>query len=611
METQKTAIIIGSRGQDGTLLSDLLVSKKYNVVGIDRGDEVNVLDPASIENCIKELQPDEVYYLAAFHHSSQDRPMDDDELMRLSREVHVDGLENVLVAIENHSRHTKVLYASSCLIFGDTEDDIQTEKTEHKPNSAYAITKHDGMQLCKDFVEKGIFASSAILYNHESKYRAPKFISRKIVQSALDIRDGLAEELVIGNASAEVDWGYAGDYVDAMHKILQIDAPDDFIVATGKTHTVQDWIDIAFEYAGLDSKEYVKEDPTFKVSKRKTLIGDASKLKQLTNWEPRVDFKRMVIDMLQELDTNTEKKTLSICIPTFNRAPFLERALNSIVSQFENKEVRERVNVVVLDNISRDNTKEVGERFASKYENVTFRIDSQDRGIAAGIIHAASLATGDYTWVFSDDDLHTSETLVEVLRAIDEKNPEVIFTNMDEIVDNDKISKRNLLEVDADTYLKTRRDLFDFLEDRFDKTIDFYTTFVSSWIIQSRIFDEYKSVFKKYDKKNDMFPFQTLVLYSDFEFSSLVIAKSIVLFRADNASWIKKNPLKQFFYHQELWKHHYSYLIESNSKYMSDTFARKVAKKHFRKWFDFPKLFVVVMLRKIGIFKYIQKIYKK
>jgi len=608
---KRLAIIIGSKGQDGRLLSNLLVEKGYEVLGIDKGSDVNVLDVSSIATCIKENQPTELYYLAAFHHSSQDRPMDDAELMKKSTEIHVDGLRNVLEAVEEYSKHTKVLYASSCLIFGDTDEDIQTEETEHKPNSAYAITKHQGMELCKEFSARGLFASSVILYNHESEYRAPKFISQKIVQTALDIRDGKADELVIGNLQAKVDWGYAGDYVDAMHKVLQLDTPDEFIVATGNTHTVQDWVDIAFEYAGLEVAKFVKENPDIVKAKRKTLVGDATKLRNATGWQPQTSFNDMVQRMLQVADTPNGEQTLSICIPTFNRAPFLERSLNSIVSQFNDSEVARRVNVVVLDNISQDNTTEVGERFASEHENVSFVVDFKHRGIAAGIIHAASLATGDYTWVFSDDDLMTPETLKEVLHAIDTYNADVMFTNMDGIVEDDKISTYNLLDVESDTFLRTRRDLFDFLETKFDKTIDFYTTFVSSWIIKSSIYTEHKAIFHQYNEKKDVFPFQTLVLYSDFDFSSLVIAKPIVLFRADNASWGKKNPVKQFFYHQELWKHHYGYLLELNKTYISETFADKVKKKHFKKWFEFPKLFVVVVLRKLGIFKFVQKLYKR
>lgn len=609
--SQKTALIVGAKGQDGTFLRILLERKGYAVVGIDREvvestngiahGSVNILDEKKVFDLCKKIAPDELYYLAAFHHSSADRPIDDAELLQKSREVHVGGLENVLKAIVQLHLSTRVLYASSCLIFGESEDEIQNEQTPYKPNSAYSITKVEGMELCKQYREEnGVFASSVILYNHESELRPDIFLSKKIVKAALDIRDGKQTELVVGDVSSRTDWGYAPDYVDAMHKVLQLGTPDDFVVATGEFHTVQDWIDVAFAYCGLDATKYIKEDKSLIKAARKPLLGDNSKLRAATGWKPKTDFETMVKTMITELDPN--RYALSICIPTFNRAGFIGKTLKSITDQFIKPEIAKRVELIVLDNISKDNTEEVVKEFVEKYTNVRYIKDRQNRNIAEGIIHAATLGTGKYVWVFSDDDVHTTHSLEKVLEAIDKNAPDILFTNMRTLIHENSVLDDNLLGVEKDVSIPTRKAFFDFLLTKFPKTIDFYTTFVSDWIIKRDIYNTHKEVFESYKEPYDVFPFQTLVLYSDFDFSSYVIADRIILFRADNASWAKKKPLRQFFYHDALWRHHYKHLVELNKKYISNEFVQQVKRKHVLRLCEFPKVFVAVMLKKMRLF---------
>jgi GDPmannose 4,6-dehydratase len=306
----KRAVIIGSKGQDGTLLTDLLLGNGYEVIGIDVGrvtdssgvqrETVDIGQAQAVDIFVAEVKPDEVYYLAAYHHSSQDAEIQPRELLEHSYAVNVRGLVNVLEAIRIRSLRTRVFYASSSLVFGTPAEAVQTELTPLAPQCIYGISKTAGMQLCRSYAAKyGIFASVGILYNHESHLRTGNFLSQKIVTAARRIKQGQQSELILGDLSAQADWGYAPDYVDAMWRILQLDTPDTFIVATGTLHTVGDWVKCAFGALGLDSSLFVREDQTLITRRKAVLTGDSSKLRRMTGWVPSVSFDQMVRSMLE------------------------------------------------------------------------------------------------------------------------------------------------------------------------------------------------------------------------------------------------------------------------------------------------------------------------
>ncbi len=301
----KRAIIIGAHGQDGQLLYELLLKQRYSIVGISKNrircssgslfKRANIFKYAEVANLIKKFRPNEVYYLAAFHHSSENLPNENAELLRHSYEVHVAGLANFLEAIKNFSRKTRLFYAASSHVFGETKSEFQDEGTPINPNCIYGITKAAGIALCRFYRSRyGIFASAGILYNHESILRPEYFVSKKIIKSAINIREGKQEELVLGDLGAVIDWGYAPDYVRAMCLILDNNSPDDFIIATGKRHTVLDFVKAAFSYLGLDWKSYVKEDRSIVCKQNFYRVGNPAKLKRITGWKSSVDFKKMV-----------------------------------------------------------------------------------------------------------------------------------------------------------------------------------------------------------------------------------------------------------------------------------------------------------------------------
>ena len=245
---------------------------------------------------LREFHPDEVYYFAAFHHSSEDKASEDVlHLFTESYRINVQALLHFLEGIRKYSPKTRLFYSGSSLLFGDADTEIQSESTPFKPETVYGITKLDGVLSCRYYSKQyGIFASTGIFYNHESSYRTDNFISKKIIKGALEISRGKKEKLVVGNLHAEVDWGYAPDYVDAACRILHIDFPGEFIIATGKRHSVLDFVKITFDYLGLNWKEHVTENKTLLTRNRKPMIGDPSKLMRTTGWRPTVDFKEMI-----------------------------------------------------------------------------------------------------------------------------------------------------------------------------------------------------------------------------------------------------------------------------------------------------------------------------
>ena len=306
----KTAIIIGCEGQDGRIAFDLLLKKEYRILGIGRGtvrcagidwdQAIDITKKQDVLRLSKEVKADEIYYLAACHQSSQDRVRDESDLLRTSHAVNVEGLLYFCEGIKTYNPKAKLFYAASSLIYEGTDTPVQDEQTPFSPQSIYGMTKLNGLLLCRYYRARyGIFASSGILYNHESIYRGDNFISTRIIKAALNIKKGKQDSLVLGDLSAQVDWGYAPDYVEAMQRILNTAKADDFIIASGKKHSVRDFVRIVFGYLGMDWKQYVREDPGVMTRKRKALVGNARKLRQATGWHPTVDFRGMIKLLLE------------------------------------------------------------------------------------------------------------------------------------------------------------------------------------------------------------------------------------------------------------------------------------------------------------------------
>lgn len=308
----KKALIIGCAGQDGTYLFDNLQKRNYEIIGIDRNvvrstlskliKPINISKSKQVYDLLEDYKPDGIYYLAAFHQSSEDQYYNDAELLKRSFDVNVLSLINFLEGIKNYSKYSKLFYAASSHIFGNSTESIQDETTPLNPNSIYGITKTAGVYLCRLYREKhSIFISVGILYNHESPLRSSKFISQKIVKSAVAIKNKIQDKLIIGNLNAKIDWGYALDYVEAMYRILQLSSAGDFVISSGEIHTVRDFVKGVFEYIDLDWTRYVEEDPNLITKKEKyNLRGNNQKLKKMTRWQPTVSFNDLIKIMIRE-----------------------------------------------------------------------------------------------------------------------------------------------------------------------------------------------------------------------------------------------------------------------------------------------------------------------
>jgi|TARA_R110000782_G_scaffold188695_1_gene278718 GDPmannose 4,6-dehydratase len=308
----KTALITGITGQDGSYLADLLLSKGYKVVGVkrrtslistDRIDHVfndpdlivnfslvygNMNDSGCLHRLLIEHQPDEIYNLAAQSHVrvSFDTPEETTEIVAM-------GTLRLLEAYRNICPEAKFYQASSSEMFGDNPENPQSEATRLMPASPYACAKTYAHNLCRNYRESyGLHISSGILFNHESPRRGETFVTRKITRAAARIKMGLQDSLYLGNLDAKRDWGFAGDYVEAMWMMLQQEVPDDYVVATGETHTVKEFLEVVFKHAGLDIDEYVKIDERlFRPHEVPLLLGDPTKAKEKLGWEPKTRFE--------------------------------------------------------------------------------------------------------------------------------------------------------------------------------------------------------------------------------------------------------------------------------------------------------------------------------
>ncbi len=305
----KKALITGITGQDGSYLAEFLLSKGYEVYGmvrrssIDRFERIehirgkirlvqgDLMDQSSLDEAVKNIMPDEIYNLAAqsFVPTSWNQPTLTGEFTGL-------GTTRVLEAIRRIKPDVRFYQASSSEMFGKVREVPQNELTPFHPRSPYGVAKVYGHYITVNYRESyDIFACSGILFNHESPRRGLEFVTRKITNGVAGIKLGLATELRLGNLDAKRDWGFAGDYVESMWMMLQQDAPDDYVVATGETHTVREFVELAFDRAGLDWKKHVVIDPAFfRPAEVELLVGDPSKARKVLGWNPGVSFEELV-----------------------------------------------------------------------------------------------------------------------------------------------------------------------------------------------------------------------------------------------------------------------------------------------------------------------------
>jgi GDPmannose 4,6-dehydratase len=309
----QTALITGIGGQDGSYLTEFLLNKGYRVLGtVPDGDPVNIdrirhlldrieiiqddlLDQERIEKIFSNHRPDEVYNFAANSvlAASFQKPI-------LATMVLAMGVTRILEAIRKITPEARFFQASSSEIFGKPAEVPQSETTPFHPRNPYGVSKVYGHLMTITYRENyGLFACSGILYNHESPRRSPEFVTRKITLGAAKIKLGLAKELRLGNLDARRDWGFAGDYVRAMWLMLQQSQPDDYVLATGETHSVRDLCEEAFSHVGLDYREYtVQEAESFRPPETAQLVGNPAKARRLLGWMPELSFRDLVRTMV-------------------------------------------------------------------------------------------------------------------------------------------------------------------------------------------------------------------------------------------------------------------------------------------------------------------------
>ena len=312
----KRALITGITGQDGSYLAELLLSKGYEVHGIIRrassfntgridglyqDSQVNgaplflhhgdIADSTNLIKLLYRLQPSEVYHLAAQSHVRVSF-----EIPEYTGDVTALGTTRILEAIRETGVNSRFYQASSSEMFGRVQEVPQRETTPFYPRSPYAAAKLYAHWVTVNYREAyGIFACNGILFNHESPRRGETFVTRKITRAVAAIKAGLQDKLYLGNLDARRDWGYAPEYVEAMWLMLQQDTPDDYVIATGETHTVKEFLEAAFSHVGLDWQRYVEVNPRyFRPSEVDLLVGDATKAKRMLGWQPKVTFEALV-----------------------------------------------------------------------------------------------------------------------------------------------------------------------------------------------------------------------------------------------------------------------------------------------------------------------------
>jgi GDPmannose 4,6-dehydratase len=319
----RRALITGITGQDGSYLAELLLDKGYEVFGMTRRastenveriahlvDRVtlvqgDLLDAPSLVSALRTAEPHEVYNLAAqsFVPTSWNQPV-------LTADFTGVGVTRMLEAVRAVDPDIRFYQASSSEMFGKVREVPQNEQTPFYPRSPYGVAKTYGHYITVNYRESyGLYAVSGILFNHESPRRGLEFVTRKISDGVARIKLGLADELVLGNLDAERDWGYAGVYVDAIWRMVQQDEPDDYVIATGETHSVREFSELAFAYTGLEPERYVKTDPEFlRPAEVDHLVGDAAKARSKLGWEPLHSFRELVEMMV---DADLERLSVS------------------------------------------------------------------------------------------------------------------------------------------------------------------------------------------------------------------------------------------------------------------------------------------------------------
>ncbi len=324
--TMKTALITGVTGQDGSYLAEFLLAQGYHVVGVKRRTSIistwridhlldnpnfelrysSLQDTTSMYRLLEEYKPSEIYNLAAQSHVrvSFENPEETADTVAM-------GTLRLLEAARFVCPNSKFYQASSSEMYGDNPKAPQNEKTRMTPASPYACSKLFSHNLIRNYrLGYGMFACSGILFNHESPRRGETFVTRKITKAAARIKLGLQKELKLGNLDAKRDWGFAGDYVKAMWLMLQHDEPSDYVVATGETHTVREFLNEVFAHAELNPEDFVKIDKRlFRPHEVPLLLGDATKAKTVLNWEPSVKFSELA-KLMYEADLEEEKKRM-------------------------------------------------------------------------------------------------------------------------------------------------------------------------------------------------------------------------------------------------------------------------------------------------------------
>lgn len=315
----KNALITGITGQDGSYLAELLLKKGYKVYGVKRRtsdlnygnvehlkDEIEFIyadmtDLPSLILAVKKAMPDEVYNLAAqsFVQTSWEQPV-------LTGEIDAMGVTNILEAVKMIKPDARFYQASTSEMFGKVQEIPQKETTPFYPRSPYGVAKLYGHWITVNYRESyDMYTCSGILFNHESPRRGLEFVTRKVTNAVARIKLGLQKEIRMGNLDSKRDWGFAGDYVKAMWLMLQQERPDDFVIATGETHTIKELLEVAFGYAGLNYEDYVVIDPRFiRPAEVELLLGDPSKAKEKLGWKLEVDFKQLIHMMV---DSDLEK----------------------------------------------------------------------------------------------------------------------------------------------------------------------------------------------------------------------------------------------------------------------------------------------------------------
>jgi GDPmannose 4,6-dehydratase len=305
----KRALITGITGQDGSYLAELLLEQGYEVTGVVRRSSspnlwriehlldritlrpADLLDQLSLMRTVQDVRPHELYNLAAmsFVPASWDQPL-------LTGDFNSQGVTRVLEAIRQVDTSIKIYQASSSEMYGRVREVPQTELTPFYPRSPYGVSKVFAHYITVNYRESyGLFAVSGILFNHESPRRGLEFVTRKVTDGVARIKLGLADHLSLGNLDAHRDWGFAGDYVRAMWAMLQQDQPDDYVIATGQSHSVRQLVETAFGHAGLDWEKYVRIDPSLlRPAEVDHLIGDAAKARRVLEWAPSVTFEQLV-----------------------------------------------------------------------------------------------------------------------------------------------------------------------------------------------------------------------------------------------------------------------------------------------------------------------------